>query len=191
MNADCLYFGSISDLIMALIQCYIDDAIILCLKVLEYDTPEELLSNEGSSFSKMVQSTGAANAQYLRSLALGGDKSEREENRHLDGQRKWLASSRWAAAAQYALAVSLTSSHNDLQRLEVEDENSILKKTKDALITLQGVLERKHDKEIEESLEQRQISPEGWWSSLFKMIEGIVSIYLLHILHQHRLCKSK
>ncbi|CAJ1962148.1 unnamed protein product [Sphenostylis stenocarpa] len=155
-------------------------------KVLEYDTPEELLLNEGSAFSKMVQSTGAANAQYLRSLALGGDKSEREENRHLDGQRKWLASSRWAAAAQFALAVSLTSSQNDLQRLEVEDENSILKKTKDALITLQGVLERKHDKEIEESLEQRQISPEGWWSSLYKMIEGLAMMSRLtrNRLHQ-------
>ncbi|XP_027368270.1 ABC transporter C family member 2-like [Abrus precatorius] len=155
-------------------------------KVLEYDTPEELLSNEGSAFSKMVQSTGAANAQYLRSLALGGDKSEREENKHLDGQRKWLASSRWAAAAQFALAVSLTSSQNDLQRLEVEDENSILKKTKDALITLQGVLERKHDKEIEESLEQRQISPDGWWSSLYKMIEGLAMMSRLarNRLHQ-------
>ncbi|KAL9321009.1 hypothetical protein ACSQ67_012848 [Phaseolus vulgaris] len=155
-------------------------------KVLEYDTPEELLSNEASSFSKMVQSTGAANAQYLRSLALGGDNSERQGNRHLDGQRKWLASSRWAAAAQFALAVSLTSSHNDLQRLEVEDDNSILKKTKDALITLQGVLERKHDKEIEESLDQRQISPEGWWSSLFKMIEGIAMMSRLsrNRLHQ-------
>ncbi|RDX64140.1 ABC transporter C family member 2, partial [Mucuna pruriens] len=155
-------------------------------KVLEYDTPEELLSNEGSSFSKMVQSTGAANAQYLRSLALGGDKSEREENKHLDGRRKWLASSRWAAAAQFALAVSLTSSQNDLQRLEVEDENSILKKTKDALITLQGVFERKHDKEIEESLDQRQISPEGWWSSLYKMIEGLAMMSRLarNRLHQ-------
>ncbi|ESW19924.1 hypothetical protein PHAVU_006G166700 [Phaseolus vulgaris] len=155
-------------------------------KVLEYDTPEELLSNEASSFSRMVQSTGAANAQYLRSLALGGDNSERQGNRHLDGQRKWLASSRWAAAAQFALAVSLTSSHNDLQRLEVEDDNSILKKTKDALITLQGVLERKHDKEIEESLDQRQISPEGWWSSLFKMIEGIAMMSRLsrNRLHQ-------
>ncbi|KHN47341.1 ABC transporter C family member 2-like [Glycine soja] len=155
-------------------------------KVLEYDTPEELLSNEGSAFSKMVQSTGAANAQYLRSLALGGDKSEREENEHLDGKRKWLASSRWAAAAQFALAVSLTSSHNDLQRLEVEDENSILKKTKDALITLQGVLERKYDKEIEESLNQRQVSPEGWWSSLYKMIEGLAMMSRLakNRLHQ-------
>lgn len=149
------------------------------MKVLEYDTPEELLSNEGSAFSKMVQSTGAANAQYLRSLALGGDKTERQENKHIDGQKKWLASSRWAAAAQFALAVSLTSSQNDLQRLEVEDENSILKKTKDALITLQGVLERKHDKEIEESLDRRQISPEGWWSSLYKMVEGIVLFKLL------------
>lgn len=150
------------------------------MKVLEYDTPEALLSNEGSAFSQMVQSTGAANAQYLRSLALSGDKSEREETKHIDGQRKWLASSRWAAAAQFALAVSLTSSHNDLQRLEVEDDNSILKKTKDALITLQGVLERKHDKEIEESLEQRQISSEGWWSSLYKMIEGIVYLSSLY-----------
>ncbi|KAL5097024.1 hypothetical protein RYX36_001351 [Vicia faba] len=142
-------------------------------KVLEYDTPEELLANEGSAFSKMVQSTGASNAQYLRSLVHGGDKTEREGNKHLDGQKKWLASSRWAAAAQYALAVSLTSSQNDLQRLEVEDENSILKKTKDALLTLQGVLERKHDKEIEESLNQCQISSDGWWSSLYKMIEGL------------------
>jgi lysyl-tRNA synthetase class I len=133
----------------------------------------------------MVQSTGAANAQYLRSLVHGGDKTEREENKNLDGQKKWLASSRWAAAAQFALAVSLTSSQNDLQRLEVEDEDSILKKTKDALITLQGVLERKHDKEIEESLNQRQISSEGWWTSLYKMIEGIIFFHLLHSLLVH------
>lgn len=122
----------------------------------------------------MVQSTGAANAQYLRSLALSGDKSERGESKHLDGQRKWTASSRWAAAAQFALAASLTSSQNDLKRLEIEDETSILKKTKDAVITLQRVLERKHDKEIEKSLDQHQISPDGWWSSLYKMIEGIL-----------------
>lgn len=122
----------------------------------------------------MVQSTGAANAQYLRSLVLGGgeDSVGREENRQLDKQRKWLASSRWAAAAQFALAVSLTSSQNDLTRLEIEDENSILKKTRDAVITLQGVLEGKHDKTIEESLDQRQMSKDGWWSALYRMVEG-------------------
>ncbi|GLT85717.1 hypothetical protein SLE2022_038970 [Rubroshorea leprosula] len=108
--------------------------------VLEYDTPEALLSKEGSAFSKMVQSTGAANAQYLRSLVLG-------------------------AAAQFAIAVSLTSSHSDL--------TSILKKTKDAVITLQGVLEGKHNKAIEESLDQNQISKDGWWSALYRMIEGL------------------
>ncbi|KAJ9691132.1 hypothetical protein PVL29_013349 [Vitis rotundifolia] len=145
-------------------------------RVLEYDTPEELLSNDRSAFSKMVQSTGAANAEYLRSLVLGGEgenKLGREDNRRLDGQRRWLASSRWAAAAQFALAVSLTSSQNDLQQLEIEDENSILKKTKDAVITLQGVLEGKHDKVIEESLNQYQVSRDGWWSSLYRMIEGL------------------
>ncbi|KAJ7969063.1 ABC transporter C family member 2-like [Quillaja saponaria] len=158
-------------------------------RVIEYDTPEELLSNEGSSFSKMVQSTGPSNAQYLRSLVFGGegvDKSGRKENKRLDGQRKWLASSRWAAAAQFAIAVSLTSSQNDLQRLEVEDENSILWKTKDAVITLQGVLEGKHDKVIEESLNENQISTEGWWSSLYRMIEGLAMISRLsrNRLHQ-------
>ncbi|KAF3970894.1 hypothetical protein CMV_005450 [Castanea mollissima] len=145
-------------------------------QVLEYNTPEELLSNEGSAFSKMVQSTGAANAQYLRSLVLGGEgenKMGKGEKKAVDGQRRWLASSRWAAAAQFALAVSLTSSQNDLQRLEIEDENSILKKTKDAVITLRGVLEGKHDKVIEESLDQYQVSRDGWWSALYRMVEGL------------------
>ncbi|KAI9096017.1 hypothetical protein K1719_026164 [Acacia pycnantha] len=40
-------------------------------KVLEYNTPQELLLDEGSAFNKMVQSTGPANAQYLRGLAFG------------------------------------------------------------------------------------------------------------------------
>ncbi|KAI0495107.1 hypothetical protein KFK09_025254 [Dendrobium nobile] len=140
-------------------------------KVLEFDTPEDLLSNEESAFSKMVQSTGAANAQYLRSLVSA--KSNMEEIRRQDGQRKWLASSRWAVAAQLALAVSLTSSHNDLKSLEVMDENNILKKTKDAVITLQSVLEGKHDDEIDSSLNQYQVSKERWWSSLYKFIEGL------------------
>ncbi|KAM1796358.1 hypothetical protein ACFX11_036606 [Malus domestica] len=65
-------------------------------------------------------------------------------------RKRWLAS--WATASQFAVAVSLTSSQNDLQRLETEDENSILKKTKDAVITLRGVHEGKHDKEIDELL---------------------------------------
>jgi ABC-type multidrug transport system fused ATPase/permease subunit len=147
-------------------------------QVLEYNTPEELLENEGSSFSKMVQSTGAANAEYLRSLVLGdGDKRvEREESKRLAGQRKWLVSSRWAAAAQFALGVSLTSSQNDLVQLEIDDNddsNNILKRTKDAVITLQGVLEGKHDKIIEESLEKYQTPKERWWSALYKMVEGL------------------
>ncbi|XP_075665167.1 ABC transporter C family member 1-like [Castanea sativa] len=145
-------------------------------QVLEYNTPEELLSNEGSAFSKMVQSTGAANAQYLTQLSTWRGRRKQDgkgEKKAVDGQRRWLASSRWAAAAQFALAVSLTSSQNDLQRLEIEDENSILKKPKDAVITLRGVLEGKHDKVIEESLDQYQVSRDGWWSALYRMVEGL------------------
>lgn len=36
------------------------------MQVLEFDTPEDLLLKEESAFSRMVRSTGAANAQYLR-----------------------------------------------------------------------------------------------------------------------------
>ncbi|KAL6214047.1 hypothetical protein ACLB2K_013485 [Fragaria x ananassa] len=158
-------------------------------RVREYDTPEHLLSNERSAFSKMVQSTGAANAQYLRSLVLGeGGENRREDNKQLDGQRRWLASSGWAAAAQFAVAVSLTSSQNDLQRLEFEDQDSILFKTKDAVITLRGVLEGKHDKLIEESLDQYQISRDGWWSSLYRMVEGLA---VMSRLSRNRLHQSE
>lgn len=143
-------------------------------RVLEYDTPETLLQKQESAFSKMVQSTGTANAEYLRSLVLGReDYNKLDRENSLDGQRRRLASSRWAAAAQFALAVSLTSSQNDLVQLEINEEDNILKKTKDAVITLQGVLEGKHDNIIEETLNQYQVSKDRWWSSLYRMIEGL------------------
>ncbi|KAJ4976197.1 hypothetical protein NE237_001303 [Protea cynaroides] len=157
-------------------------------QVREYDTPEHLLLNEGSAFSRMVQSTGAANAQYLRSLVLGEGENRlgNTEMMQQEGQRRWLASSRWAAAARFALAMSLSSSQNDLQQLVIEDENSIIRKTKDAVITLQGVLEGKHDKDIEESLNQFQVPRDGWWSALYKMVEGLAMMSRLarNRLHQ-------
>ncbi|XP_010683162.1 ABC transporter C family member 2 isoform X1 [Beta vulgaris subsp. vulgaris] len=144
-------------------------------KVLEYDTPEKLLLNEESAFSSMVQSTGAANAQYLRSLVLRGEPENRstKDDNKLDLKRKWLATSQWEAAAHSALAVSLTSSYNDLQQLEIQDKDNILQKTKDAVITLQGVLEGKHDKAIEETLERYQVPRDKWWSSLYRVVEGL------------------
>ncbi|MCD7446265.1 hypothetical protein HAX54_048463, partial [Datura stramonium] len=141
-------------------------------QVLEYDTPEVLLQKEGSAFSRMVQSTGAANAQYLRSLVFRGEEGNSiARDTQLDGQRGWLASSRWAAAAQFALAVTLTSSQNDLVQLEIEDEDNILNKTKNAVITLQGVLEGKHHKDIEETLDQYQVSRDR-----YRTVIGTVSI---------------
>lgn len=133
----------------------------------------------------MVQSTGAANAQYLRNLVLGGEGENQlgreENNNQIDGQRRWLASSRWTAAAQFALGVSLSSSQNNLQQLEIEDENNILKRTRDAIITLRGVLEGKHDQVIEDTLNQHQISKDGWWSSLYRMIEGTECDIHMHL----------
>ncbi|RZC44901.1 hypothetical protein C5167_037863 [Papaver somniferum] len=161
-------------------QCHIMCAVSICfeslfnlsIQVSEFDTPEELLSNDESSFSKMVQSTGAANAEYLRSLVISS-RTGKEEARRQDGHRRWLASSQFAAAAQLALGVSLSSSLNDLEDLEIEDDNNIVKRTKDAVITLQGVLEGKHDKSIEETLDQHQVPRDRWWSALYRMVEGL------------------
>ncbi|GKC90606.1 ABC transporter C family member 2 isoform X1 [Tanacetum coccineum] len=121
-------------------------------KVVEYDALVKLLEDEGSAFSKMVQSTGAENVQYLRNLAFGAE-GDMIEKSAIDGKKRWLASSRWAAAAQFSLAANLTSSSNDLVNMGIKDDNnSILKKTKDAVVILPSVLKGEHDKDIDESL---------------------------------------
>ncbi|EES12878.1 hypothetical protein BDA96_06G240300 [Sorghum bicolor] len=147
-------------------------------QVLEFDSPENLLSNEESAFSKMVQSTGPSNAEYLKSLVFGSgeERSRREEIKLQDIQRRWVASNRWAEAAQFALARSLTSSHSDLLALEAAEGNNILRRTKDAVITLQSVLEGKHNTEIDESLTLYQVPADRWWSSLYKVVEGLATM---------------
>ncbi|CAK7350711.1 unnamed protein product [Dovyalis caffra] len=139
-------------------------------QVLEHGTPEELLQNEGSAFSRMVQSTGPANAQYLYSLVF--ESKEHKLCKRKDGQRRQTDSSRWAAAAQLALAVSLASSENGLPMVDVGDEGNVLRKTKDAVITLQDVLVGKHDEAIGNSLQQSQVPQDGWWSAFYRMIEA-------------------
>ncbi|KAH9747857.1 ABC transporter C family member 2 [Citrus sinensis] len=175
-------FKSCSMLIIAhRLNTIIDCDRILVLdagQVLEHDTPEALLLREDSAFSRMVQSTGPANAQYLRSLVFEGkeNKSGREETKRQDNQRRWLASSHWAAAAQFALAASLTSSQNELQRLDIDNNDNIIGKTKDAVITLQGVLEGKHNKDIDDTLDQYQVPRDRWWSALYRVIEGLAAM---------------
>ncbi|KAJ7969064.1 ABC transporter C family member 2-like [Quillaja saponaria] len=48
-------------------------------QVLEHNSPEKLLSDEGSAFYRMVQSTGPANAQYLCSLVFGRESEQFQE----------------------------------------------------------------------------------------------------------------
>jgi ABC-type multidrug transport system fused ATPase/permease subunit len=40
-------------------------------KVIEFDTPANLLDNPGSIFTSMVDATGPANAEHLRKIARG------------------------------------------------------------------------------------------------------------------------
>ncbi|CAI5495017.1 unnamed protein product [Closterium sp. Naga37s-1] len=88
---------------------------------LEYDTPANLVLNEGSVFAAMVRSTGPQTAKYLRSVALGevaladelAGRAAAQEKQMAREAAKW----RWATAAQWALALTLTSSQRDLQVL--------------------------------------------------------------------------
>ncbi|KAM6551932.1 hypothetical protein CsatB_001740 [Cannabis sativa] len=173
-------FKSCTMLIIAhRLNTIIDSDRILVLdagQLLEYDSPEKLLSNEESSFSRMVQSTGPANADYLRSLVLGEKPTVTGsdlEHKQLINQRRWLASSQWKAAAQYALTVSLAPSQNDLQQSDIEDKNNILLKTKDAVVTLQGVLEGKYEQDIDEALNRFEVPSDNWWSALYRIVEGL------------------
>ena len=104
------------------------------------------------------------------------DSREGFENRAIEKKRKWNASSRWAAAAQFALALSLTSSQQDLQAIaEGGNDNYIIQETRNAAQILQVVLQGKHDTAIEEELVQHQVPRENWWSALFKVVEGAIS----------------
>jgi ATP-binding cassette subfamily C (CFTR/MRP) protein 1 len=46
--------------------------------LIEFNTPQQLLSNTDSMFSGMVQSTGAANARHLHRIVMGGTNMESE-----------------------------------------------------------------------------------------------------------------
>ncbi|XP_074357974.1 ABC transporter C family member 2-like isoform X2 [Apium graveolens] len=144
-------------------------------QVEEYDAPEKLLLNESGAFSKMIQSTGIANAEYLYSLVLGGDgvkNSKRKQTGYLDRQRT-LAFSHWASAAQFAVLNNICSLQNNLQPLQSEYDSNILKKAKDSVETLKVILEGTHNKLIDEALDKYQVPANNWWSALYGVVEGL------------------
>ncbi|XP_019419115.1 PREDICTED: ABC transporter C family member 12-like isoform X1 [Lupinus angustifolius] len=149
-------------------------------RVLEYSSPEELLVNEGSAFYKMVQSTGPENAKYLCSLVFGRTvNNSTQDNKGVESHMRHLASTNWAAATQFAMAATLSSLHHQLQGPSTKDNEDILDKTKDAVTTLQEVLEGKHNEAIEETLTRYQVPTDRWWSTLYKIVEGLAVLIRL------------
>lgn len=121
----------------------------------------------------MVQSTGPANAKYLCGLVFGRIASNsNEDNKGLESHMRQLASTHWAAATKFAIAASLSSLHHHLQGPSTKENKDILYKTKDAVTTLQEVLEGKHDEAIEETLTRYHVPTDRWWSTLYKIVEG-------------------
>lgn len=121
----------------------------------------------------MVQSTGPANAEYLCSLVFGKTQNNsNEQNKDLENRMRQLASTNWAAATQFAISSTLSSLHQHLQSPNTKDDKDILNRTKDAVVTLQEVLEGKHDETIEDTLVKYHVPTDRWWSTLYKVIEG-------------------
>ncbi|RHN65540.1 putative xenobiotic-transporting ATPase [Medicago truncatula] len=99
-------------------------------KVLEYNSPKELLQNEETAFYKMVQSTGPANAEYLCSLVFGRkENNSNEYNKESENGMRQLASTDWTAATQFAIASTLSSLHQHLQSPNTKDDKDILNRT--------------------------------------------------------------
>ncbi|KAI4368065.1 hypothetical protein MLD38_016670 [Melastoma candidum] len=144
-------------------------------QVVEHDTPYLLLNNENGVFTKMVQSTGPANADYLRGLALQSETSKTEGQLHgcSSDVSTRLASSYWVAAANRALAVSLSSNETVQSSVADMDEENIVRRTRDAIMTLRGVLEGMHDDDIDRTLDLYEVSRGSWWSALYKMVQGL------------------
>ncbi|XP_051129037.1 ABC transporter C family member 12-like isoform X2 [Andrographis paniculata] len=145
-------------------------------QVIEFDTPEKLLKNEASAFSKMVHSTGPANAEYLHKLVFRNKENHLKEAAQIDGENRWLLSAHSNAAAKNALALSLASSVTDLQVLNSEDCSNVISKTKDALIILQEVLMGKYDEVITDTLDQSEVTRYSWWSTFYRVIEGLAEM---------------
>lgn len=143
-------------------------------QVKEMDTPKKLLLNECSMFSGMVQSTGAANAQFLRSIVMGEVDIKMDIDKQADKKKRhWAACAKWATAAQWALAMTLTSSHHDLQAFAGREiGNGILGRTSEAARTLQDVLQGHHDDEIADELSRQDLPTDSWWSALLRVIQG-------------------
>jgi hypothetical protein len=60
---------------------------------LEFDTPQALLLDANSQFSSLVEQTGAAEAEYLRSLAnMGSSNGKSTEQRLNDDKNDELLS---------------------------------------------------------------------------------------------------
>lgn len=144
-------------------------------RVLEVDTPEQLLSDAGSAFSKMVESTGSANAQYLKSIVLDEVNSKAKMNGLAEEKKqRWGVSAKWAAATQWALAMSMASSLQTLGEISERDgDHTILEEARGAVRTLQDILQGRHDDEITEELSRRQVPRERWWSALSRVMEGL------------------
>lgn len=121
----------------------------------------------------MVQSTGPANAEYLCSLVFGRTKNNSGEyNKGQESHTRQLAFTHWAAATKFAIASTLSSVHNNLQKPSSKENKDFLDETKDAVTTLQEVLEGKHDEAIEETLTKYHVPTYRWWSTLHQVIEG-------------------
>ncbi|MCO5564932.1 hypothetical protein L7F22_018602 [Adiantum nelumboides] len=142
-------------------------------QVKELDTPEKLLFNECSLFSKMVESTGPANADYLKNIAMG--KSKLRVDFDKQAEEKWTSTTAkyQRTPGQRNVAMASMSSQQDLLEFAARGmAGGILERASDAARIIQEVLEGQHDNEIEDELSQQEISTGGWWSALLRAVQA-------------------
>ncbi|KAH6558767.1 hypothetical protein KP509_1Z046600 [Ceratopteris richardii] len=144
-------------------------------QIKEMDTPRNLLADKSSLFSKMVESTGYSNAEYLRGVAMGEINLDPQSNKQEKKIRSVGAPEKMEVAPEQVLATPVLSPLKDLEVFAAKGVvNGILQRTTDAVKTLHAVLQGQHDNEVDFELSQQQMAAEGWWTALLNALQGLL-----------------
>ena len=109
---------------------------------------------------------------YLQNIVMGEADLNDDINKTVEEEPRWQISAKWAAAAKWALAMSMSSSIRALETTETDADHTILEDARDAVKTLQDILQGQYDYTISEELSRRQVPRERWWAALMQVIEG-------------------
>eukprot|EP00897_Mesotaenium_endlicherianum_P010190 jgi/Mesen1/919/ME000117S00078 len=146
-------------------------------QAIEYDSPGNLLDNEHGQFFEMVQSTGAANAKYLKRIAKGevGMKEVLDKPAALRKKtwKKAVGGVAFGTATKLSLKPVVQDSDLDAAEAGAAKGSSVLEGLEAAALTIQAALNGEQSSEIANELQRTGVPEDKWWISFLGLIDGL------------------